>query len=351
MTKKYVRASALGFSVIALVLLFLFFFFFRTETNQSSNIKHKSVEGESTTKNVLSHKLGPAGFESIDPPVSAVNNELIEIEIGDTNVSFRAYLLELNEFSLPVEKGGAYLYDRLSQRGEGGDIIAARMLSVLLSRCGETFINREEHDNALALLKNEGKYPSANPSYSAIKVQDEMLDSVASFFENEYELCKELSRDKRSEANKWARLAAEGGDFLAIEQLLNSSDISSGEKIDLIEKRWKEFGYVDSTTELAAILSGLSSFPGFADDVEADPKQAYAYFLVSTRINAAVLEETNPIEARQKEADSYAFEQILTSKLTPQEHLDAEKLAVDLIESNDTCCSFDPRQAYKISTK
>jgi len=97
-------------------------------------------------------------------------------------------------------------------------------------------------------------------------------------------------------------------------------------------------------------LSGLSDISGY-EDIDIDPVKAYAYFLVSSGVNNAVYGKSDPLYAQQQEVELAVYEQLITSKLTAQEHLDAENFAIELLKKNQSCCSFDPRLAYKIRTK
>jgi len=63
-----------------------------------------------------------------------------------------------------------------------------------------------------------------------------------------------------------------------------------------------------------------------------------------------VSQRFNPQETDQLQYELSIFEQLLTSKLSASEHLEAERLAIELIESNRNCCTIDTSYTHEIST-
>ena len=263
----------------------------------------------------------------------------ISIEIGGETINIPLNVLDLNRLSLP-DKGATYLYQKLSERAMQGDIIAARLLSEFLTRCSEVFVNLEDHNNSLKLLRENGEYPSANPKFSGIHVDESMIAGVEQQFSNEFASCEGLSVEQKKESSKWAEVAAKGGDFLGLDALIKNPSVAGERKIELMKKQWKDFGYIDGATGIAAVLSGLSRFPDYKG-VEPDPKTAYAYFLIASNINVAFTDSSKPFEAVALNVEYGEFESLLSSKLSPQEHLEAEQMAIELITSNPNCCAID----------
>ena len=314
-----------------------------TEIIQVKHAENGNQRGNFTQDNIIKNEISSITSKEI-------NDDLIEISFDNESVFVKTTFLDLKQYHLPFEKGAVYLYDALSKKSLDGDPVAARLLSDLVGLCNETFESEEEQLNALDVLVKERKFLTKIPGFPEIDVSDEMFDTVKNQLESDYELCKGLSSDKRGESVKWSRIAAEGGDFLGIDQLLNHPDVSGLEKVSLLEKQWEEFGYVQGAKGLAAVLSGLSKFSSYSD-VEPDPKKAYAFFLASSKIEIAQLNNIDSYKAQQKELDLNVFKDLLTSKLSAQEHIEAEKLALQLIKQNSRCCTFDSRQSFEISSQ
>lgn len=269
-------------------------------------------------------------------------------EIGGRPVSFVAKKLELNAFLLP-EGDGLYLYEKLLDRAKD-EPVAARLLSELLTRCSTTPVNRGDYDDAIKRLVDENVHPSADLNRPRI-VSDKAVASIKADFEHDFEQCSTLSAEKRGEAESWARLAAQGGDYLGLELLGKAPNISATERLASYEKRWTDFGDVNGALNLSGIfLGGGESLPKF-EGIAADPVKAYAYFLAGTEIEVAIIERSNAAEAEQIRYENSVAEQRMTSGLSAQEHLDAESLAIELIESNPNCCAYDTSTTYQVTVE
>ena len=276
---------------------------------------------------------------------SVVEEESVQIEIAGEAIAIKPRYLEYSEVTLPTDKSVSYLYGALSKRAEQGEAVAARLLSDLITRCNETYPDRESHDKAIVKLIEDRIFPTANPQFQGIKISEDQIALAQEQFAREFEYCKDLGNDERKEAVKWARKAAEAGDFQGITQLIKSSEVSGIEKVSLMERQWQEFGFFDSTTGLSTILSGLSRFPGY-EDVEPDPVKAYAYHLVSSKTYITLLETSDPIEALWLRVKNFLFEIVLKFNLGYQEQKDAEREAISMLKENSQCCTF-----YKFALK
>ena len=198
-------------------------------------------------------------------------------------------------------------------------------------------------------LIEEGVHPAVDNSYQG-KVPQKYREVVVEEFNHDYEQCKSIDQNKRDESSDWARVAAEGGDFLGLEMLTRDPNISTKERIALYEKIWSDFGSLESAINLSNILSGVGNHASYSlvAGLEPNPKKAYAYFLASSNIEVAVSERFNPQDTAQLQYELSIFEQLLTSKLTAREHLEAEQLAIELIESNENCCTIDTSFTHQI---
>jgi len=279
-------------------------------------------------------------------------DKLLAFEIDGEAFSFPLKPLDINAFSLP-DKSADYLYAKLSERALNGEVIAARLLSDFIYACGETFMDEEQHKQAMQRFVTDKIYPTANPEFAGrvIELADEEVEAILIQFQGEFERCQGLTKTQRGETRKWAKIAADGGDFLGLQRLTSHPETSGTERIELFEKQWLDHGYIHAPTAiavgLAGIDGGLSSFKG----VELDPKKAYAYFLISENLNVALARyegaDSNTINDQITDYDT--FESLLTSKLSASEHLEAEELAKQIMRDNKNCCTIDPRAAIKIS--
>jgi len=337
---KIARWSALLFSTATLALVY-WKIIYLPEPN-------KVIEQVSNTEKAPDQKL----------IVETINNTtLIKEEdnrltfsIDAETFSFPLKHLEINPFSLP-DKSATYLYAKLSERALNGEVVPARLLSDLISGCGETFINENDHKHAMERLTKDKLYPSADPKFSNTSVPDDMVELAADQFEKKFRQCKGLTVSQRGESLKWAKIAANGGDFLGLQMVASHPDTPNSEKITLYEKQWSEYGYIHAPTAITAALSGFSSFSSFKG-LEPDFKKAYAYFLISKNIEVAIAryrgKDSNAIT--EMIADQNTYESILTSKLSAREHLEAEELAKEIMRRNTKCCAIDPRASVQIST-
>lgn len=316
------------------------FFFFPSEPTPTEQVVDRS-----STKEATPEPPPKVQIDKVQKPKADGNN--LVIEINDEELPITVSEIELNSFTLPAKPAG-YLYDKLSERALGDDPVAARLLSGFITRCNEVFNSKEEHEAAMTNLKEKGEYPSANPRFAGIKVEAEMLAQVEQHFNKEFDACLGLTPDQKNESSRWARIAAENGDFLGIEQLINDPTVDAEERLGLLERQWSDFGFAGGATGVAAVLSGLSKFSAY-EGVEPDPKKAYAYFIVSSKIEIALAESLGSSRVSQISSEHGVFESLLTAKLTPAEHLEAEQIAAELIRSNENCCTVDGRQSFLIS--
>lgn len=282
-----------------------------------------------------------------NPQDSKLVGEELSFEIDGELITITLKELEVNAFSLP-NKSASYLYEKLSERALNGEPLYARLLSDLINSCSDSFIDEDDHKLALDRLIKDKKLPSANPKFDGAKVPDDMIEFAVNQVEEQFKYCKELTVVQRGEYSRWAKMAVDGGDFLALENLANHPETPSAERLDLYERQWLEHGYINATTALSLAYSGTkhSLFEG----VEPNLEKAYANYLISRNLDLSI--------AKHQGKDSYAiaelnanhdiYESLLTSKLSAREHIDAEKLAKEMIKSNSNCCAIDPRATISI---
>ena len=280
--------------------------------------------------------------------IDDINNNL-SITIADESISVTLKNLELTPFALP-DKDAIYLYEKLSDKALAGEAVAARLLSGLIEECNETHVDEALHNESLDRLREHQEYPSANPKFSGIKVSEDMIQQIDDYFVKQYSKCKGLTLSQRKESQQWARLAADGGDFLGLEQLARHPDTTGNERVALLERKWNDYGFIDSVTGLAAALSDYGKPPGY-EDTEVDNVKAFAYFLIGSKLNVAVAEKDgqSSIALTELRVGNDTFESLVSRNLTPAEHLAAEQLALEMIKNNINCCTRDSREGIRLS--
>jgi len=342
------KSNALALSGLTFGIVFLAFIYRYLSLSDTDTLSvEKSKPDQETTPNFVVENLDNSNF------VRDKDNELT-FDIDGEVFTFHLKKLDVEAFTLP-DKSADYLYSRLSERALNGEIVPARLLSDFISACGETHFDKEQHDKTMERFISDNIIPTADPRFadSAIEFPEEQKELIVKQFEAQFERCQGLTIEQRGEARKWAKIASDGGDFLALQQLTKHPETSSSERIELLEKQWLDHGYIHAPTAIAIGLAGFSNgFQSF-QDLEADPKKAYAYFLISKNLNVALerYKGSDSITINEKVTGHDIFESLLTAKLSAHEHLEAEELAKQIMRDSPECCAIDPRAGVKLSIR
>ncbi len=201
-------------------------------------------------------------------------------------------------------------YQSLADRARDGDAAAARMIAKALQTC--SLINRDENSH-LGTAHAEG--------YRSSEVY-----------------CKDVTDDLAMESKFWAKLAAEGGDYLGIQTYAHMLGAGS-ERLALMERFWE-----DGNISALPTLSG-GFFDGSHGDSTSQPDyiRAYAYHLIYSKVHESTKNvasgATSPAGA--KVGSSIAIEnhlRYLGGFLSSQQQIEAEKLAAGLLSRNSNCC-------------
>lgn len=284
------------------------------------------------------HDGSPPSSKKLIEDNFKLNNldDLASVRIGEEIIDVSIHPLELNQFQLP-NKSATYLYEKLSEKANNGDPVAARLLSQLLGACSEVNVNSSGHKQVIDLLLEEGRFPAPD-SGSDLVVPVEQREMIKQQYDRQFESCRGLTVAQREESLEWAEKAADAGDFIASELAVASEKTPVENKIQLLEKQWLEHGFVGAAESLAVLYSGslLTSNPKF----KPDKAKAYTYFLISHGINTTLAEQKNAYNLTELISEASVFEQLLTGSLTPREHLEAHDLAVQFLRENKNCCKF-----------
>jgi len=259
---------------------------------------------------------------SLERPQQNTNPVLIEpekdfIEIGDS----RVYVdLRQNEISFDSRLGAsnfASAYAALRKDALNGDVIALRSLAVTLRMCSEIPSTEKELDSLLEQLKPND-----------ISNVDVLSKS--------YKYCEGITETDRKNYLQWASLGNESGDFVSYSIL--SEQIEVHLKQELHQKWWDEHKFVGAANYLSNEYQR-----GVMDDAGTRTKpdyiKSYAYFLVTEKLSGKFLEANNSqlaLARIQPEIDERKSS--IAINLSPQQQIEAEALAVKLLEDGSTKC-------------
>ena len=231
------------------------------------------------------------------------------------------------------------VYDDLSEKALAGDAIAARTLANELEKCGASFSTNEEYLSQLKLLKDENIYSTPNRKFDNFKIAPEGMKSFLAQIKTDYDYCEGLSKEKRSESNKWLSMAAENRDFLAMDRLSTMPSLNPELRHGTLENAWQEFGNKSSAIGLGMYYMG-TQYSGDNNLLKPNPIKAYAYLLVGSQLELSSLSIVDPYNSSNREAEIQQKLSVLSAdlNLSAQQQEDAEILAMELLETNPNCC-------------
>lgn len=333
--------------VLLIILALLTFFLLKAPERDGREIKAHDEQGVRASQ-VNTHDIDRSVFELLPVKIDISDGARIDIQVSGEVYNLQLNELFINPYVLP-DKDGLLLYEKLSRKA-ASDPVAARLLSGLLTKCKSSYIDKDQHDQSIRFLEEKYIYPAANLN-RPFKVSPASIELIKEEFEQNFHQCRTISESRRKEATKWARVAAEGGDYLGLEMLTKAPDISTDERLKAYYAKWEEFGDFYSLTSLSSLLSGVGRNPPLFEDLNPDPTKAYAYFLISSKVEIAIAERNRSPELETIRYEHSVFEQLLTANLSVSEHFEAERLAQSMLEESDNCCAIDTTASYQLSIK
>lgn len=205
--------------------------------------------------------------------------------------------------------------DKLRTQAEAGDMAAARTIYRVLSNCRRLLNSGVDLEGALNEIKSSNR-----SSTSKIALQEGVREG--------YHACEGVTEDHVRQGEHWLRLSVEGGDYLATRMLYQIlDDRNDPEARMLLSKMWEE-GHIGSLHSYAIKYRN-----------EKNHISAYAYFLAYSTTRERVFELSVYPERHQISIQGNSNTlAVMSSYLSYEEQLQAEKLAVTIVEENKNCC-------------
>ena len=140
--------------------------------------------------------------------------------------------------------------------------------------------------------------------------------------------------------DSWAKKSAEAGDFLGIRDYARQIGFDSPESFALYANLWDQ-GHL-SAAQALSLLHGR----GITNHGTGQPNliESYAFILISNQVLATALSREGQrlsADPSQTTNQIQMMDQVLAQRgafLTSGQQQDAEKLAVNLLRSNTSCC-------------
>lgn len=217
------------------------------------------------------------------------------------------------------------------------DAIAARALGMELCTCLRGPKSKQELDEQITSLKQESRLVDEGAAQANDQNPFDYAEAIQRV-EQSYRYCSSLSEDQLARAEEFLELGSQGGDFLAsaalYEQYLSEGDWEP--LFEVSQRLWDEHG---SATALSALV--LIYDEGYLDDFQigTTPNRVttHALNIVSSEVTflgyGQYYDSESDFRVQIDDALSKTAE-----KLSPQEHLEAEEIAIKIISENENCC-------------
>lgn len=234
------------------------------------------------------------------------------------------------------------VYAEFRRRAEAGEAVAATFLHSQLEYCKRAYKDEASLKQALEQFRRDKAVilpipdiPGMNLSVEKRRLRADTPEKVAEFeevyFKQPYEYCKGISDEQTREAQTWLRMAADQGEFWALQEtaaLLGNSP----EGVAIWESLWKQ-GNSGAVQPLAIFHQrGVGGGPP-------DYVRAYAYtFLHFKLLEAAYQNPPTQIPSGMLQAAEDVM-RYSDGFLNPQQQEAAVQLARQLLLENRNCCN------------
>lgn len=314
------------------------------EVTYSSEIEARPESGESTpigTNAEVAERVDvvPSGVPSLRRIQGAVIAE-VRVDFGETDfvdVSLRQFVPATPPYTPRNRLIDAY--DGLVKSAQEGNAAAARDLFRELRRCENRFESETDLKKAIESLRstNQITYPDGSHAHIAEGLSTLEIEEIET---EKYQYCVGIDDSAIEGREKWARLAAEGADFLGARDYAQEVGFDSVESYQIYEDLWNR-GHISA----AQTLSMLSE-RGFSPESEGQPDRfnAYVFSLISVKTLSSAY-DASPVrphltsgDVANRKADMDRVLGLKASYLTAEEIKAAESLAAELLRKNENCC-------------
>ncbi len=202
-------------------------------------------------------------------------------------------------------------YQTLTGLARSGDAAAARMLAKALENC--------------SIVGSDKNAP--------------MGTAYSQGYRSSFSYCEGVTDDHVLEAEFWAKLAAEGGDYVGIQTYAHMLGPGQ-ERLAVMQSFWDDGNISALPTLSAEYFVGSHGGSGSKPDYV----RAYAYHLIYTKVHESVKTSNGDATAPSgtKVGSAIALENHLNylgGFLSPRDQAQAEKLAAQLLAQNGNCCT------------
>ena len=264
----------------------------------------------------------------IDPSADASKNVVLSFDgLGDVPMTLRTYIAPLP--SVELSDRIALIYDDLVEAAYSGDYPSARVLYQMLSDCREAYLEPSDLEAAIFRIRNEKVWVRPGDHHAEPIPAGVDTSHLERNLRLQQQRCDGITDAHLRDVKEWARLAAEGGDFLGMRFWVRELG-NTQEAVEIWKQAWSA-GYVNALQAMSlAYKRGVPT-----DTKEAsDYVQTYAYQLAYFKVIEASY-------ASQDASMMATIDGVLSSiggNLTPNQQAEAERLAFDLLRSNTNCC-------------
>jgi hypothetical protein len=232
------------------------------------------------------------------------------------------------------------VYEDLRRAAEQGHSAAARTLYEMLTTCQYAYADEPSLNAALRRLRTEGVlvFPESVRDVERVQPVPEGLDraQLENTLTRPYEFCLGISEEQRGEALRWAEMAADRVDVLAMRKWAQElkKQGRAQESFELLDSLWRAG---DASAAMALAIFYQDDVPAFFGGNQ-NYVRAYAFHLIRNKLyEAASQGSVSPNRANRLAAQEAALQSI-GARLTPQGQQAAEALAVQLLVENTNCC-------------
>lgn len=268
---------------------------------------------------------------------TAVEDQELQVRFPDgTLVSVRMREVHPDPPPVDVSESLTSNYAKLRSLAESGNAAAARTLSRELQRCRRAYSDEASLNAAINRLRATRVviYPNGSRPSVELRPGDDVATFVERELESPYEHCEGITNEQKAEAAQWARVAADGGDYLGFQDWATELGWTQA-GFDAWENVW-ERGYKAALTPLAMMYrKGIPTSAGGQPDYV----RAYAYSFVGFKLREAAYAGSASQAHRGR---LVAMEDSLrhwSSYLTPQQTDEAVSLAKQILTENHNCCA------------
>ena len=263
-----------------------------------------------------------------------------EINIGNQLAAFEVQVPEMIALSYDFPSSAEQMLKELEPLSYN-DAIAARTLGTQLRMCKRGPKTKAELNKEIASIENESRLVGEGG------VDDDYaVDYLAAAKEakESYEYCSSLSQDQIERAEEFFKLGSEAGDFLATaalyEQYLFEGDWEP--LFEVSQRMWEEHG---NATALGALVQIYDQELLNNIQIGTTPNRvtAHALNIVSLEVHFLGFGQFYQAETGSSSNFRVEIDSLLANtaeKLSPQEHLEAEEIAIKLISENQNCCTL-----------